>query len=71
MDDLNISPVSANEWLVTIFNDSNIFIAFFQENATANVFTGDEEVFAFQRTVSRLAEMQSSDYWEQWNKKSI
>lgn len=42
-----------------------------QEQATANVFTGDEEAFAFQRTVSRLAEMQSSDYWEQWNKKSI
>lgn len=40
------------------------------EHAAANVFTGDEEVFAFQRTVSRLAEMQSSEYWQQWDKKS-
>ncbi|VVC37419.1 P-loop containing nucleoside triphosphate hydrolase,ATPase, AFG1-like [Cinara cedri] len=30
----------------------------------ANVFTGDEEIFAFDRTVSRLMEMQSSDYWK-------
>lgn len=41
------------------------------EQAVANVFTGDEEVFAFQRTVSRLTEMQSSEYWELWNKKAI
>lgn len=41
-----------------------------QDQATANVFTSDEEVFAFQRTVSRLAEMQGSEYWELWNKKA-
>lgn len=40
-----------------------------QEHAAANVFTGEEEVFAFQRTISRLSEMQSKDYWELWNKK--
>ncbi|KAF0766897.1 putative ATPase N2B [Aphis craccivora] len=33
-------------------------------NAKANVFTGDEEIFAFDRTVSRLMEMQSIDYWK-------
>ncbi|XP_025205721.1 putative ATPase N2B [Melanaphis sacchari] len=33
-------------------------------NAKANVFTGDEEIFAFDRTVSRLIEMQSIDYWK-------
>ncbi|CAH0552613.1 unnamed protein product [Brassicogethes aeneus] len=32
-------------------------------DATANVFTGDEEIFAFDRTKSRLTEMQSEDYW--------
>ncbi|CAM1291976.1 LACE1 (predicted) [Pycnogonum litorale] len=35
------------------------------DNADANIFTGSEEVFAFDRTVSRLSEMQTSDYWNQ------
>ncbi|XP_018575115.1 putative ATPase N2B [Anoplophora glabripennis] len=30
---------------------------------TANIFTGDEEIFAIDRTLSRLSEMQSEDYW--------
>ncbi|XP_050441880.1 putative ATPase N2B [Adelges cooleyi] len=33
-------------------------------DAKANVFTGDEEIFAFDRTVSRLTEMQSDVYWK-------
>lgn len=33
------------------------------EQATANVFTGEEELFAFDRTVSRLSEMQTQEYW--------
>ncbi|XP_050464744.1 putative ATPase N2B isoform X1 [Cataglyphis hispanica] len=36
------------------------------EDHKANIFTGEEELFAFERTVSRLAEMQTSKYWEQW-----
>lgn len=36
------------------------------EDHKANIFTGEEELFAFDRTVSRLAEMQTSQYWEQW-----
>lgn len=28
-----------------------------------SVFTGEEEVFAFQRTLSRLTEMQTEQYW--------
>lgn len=33
-------------------------------NAQASIFTGEEEVFAFERTISRLVEMQSQAYWE-------
>ncbi|XP_015591803.1 putative ATPase N2B isoform X2 [Cephus cinctus] len=36
------------------------------DNHKSNIFTGDEELFAFDRTVSRLSEMQTRDYWEQW-----
>lgn len=37
------------------------FIAFkFQADLEANIFTGEEEMFAFERTKSRLAEMQTS-----------
>ncbi|XP_037080405.1 LOW QUALITY PROTEIN: putative ATPase N2B [Pollicipes pollicipes] len=32
----------------------------------ASIFTGEEELFAFDRTVSRLAEMQTASYWAQW-----
>ncbi|XP_043204892.1 putative ATPase N2B [Amphibalanus amphitrite] len=32
----------------------------------ASIFTGEEELFAFERTVSRLAEMQTADYWSRW-----
>uniref|UniRef100_A0AC34FS36 AFG1-like ATPase n=1 Tax=Panagrolaimus sp. ES5 TaxID=591445 RepID=A0AC34FS36_9BILA len=33
------------------------------EQATANVFSGSEEIFAYNRTVSRLCEMQTAAYW--------
>lgn len=49
-----------------LFDDLNIKIG--DENSGSNVFTGDEEMFAFDRTVSRLAEMQTPDYWGQWEK---
>lgn len=35
-----------------------------KDAATANVFTGEEELFAFDRTLSRLNEMQTLEYWE-------
>ncbi|KAJ8927822.1 hypothetical protein NQ314_019704 [Rhamnusium bicolor] len=35
-----------------------------EDDLTANIFTGDEEIFAFDRTLSRLSEMQRQDYWE-------
>lgn len=34
-----------------------------EDAATASIFTGDEELFAFDRTVSRLTQMQSEEYW--------
>lgn len=39
-----------------------------KEDATANVFTGDEEIFAFDRTLSRLSEMQTQEYWDSQRK---
>nr|CAD7412178.1 unnamed protein product [Timema poppensis] len=49
-----------------LMDDLNIQVG--SENASANIFTGDEEVFAFYRTVSRLSEMQTKEYWDQWDK---
>lgn len=34
-----------------------------EKDLNANIFTGEEEIFAFDRTLSRLSEMQSEDYW--------
>ncbi|XP_033219323.1 putative ATPase N2B [Belonocnema kinseyi] len=34
----------------------------------SNIFTGEEELFAFDRTVSRLSEMQTSEYWHEWER---
>lgn len=36
------------------------------DNHKSNLFTGEEELFAFDRTISRLSEMQTARYWEQW-----
>jgi peroxisome-assembly ATPase len=47
---------------------SLILLLFSKENASASIFTGEEELFAFDRTVSRLSEMQTREYWEQWEK---
>ncbi|KJH53374.1 hypothetical protein DICVIV_00498 [Dictyocaulus viviparus] len=33
------------------------------ESVEANVFSGEDEIFACDRTVSRLYEMQSNSYW--------
>ncbi|XP_060072077.1 AFG1-like ATPase isoform X2 [Ylistrum balloti] len=34
-------------------------------DAKASIFTGEEELFAFERTVSRLTEMQTLEYWNE------
>lgn len=36
------------------------------ENANAAIFTGEEEMFASQRCISRIMEMQTDDYWNKW-----
>ncbi|XP_060523923.1 putative ATPase N2B [Cylas formicarius] len=40
-----------------------------ENDLTANVFTGEEEIFAFDRTLSRLTEMQSDSYWKNYKKR--
>lgn len=39
-----------------------------KDQATANVFTGEEELFAFDRTISRLSEMQTQEYWNAYER---
>ncbi|KAF4084194.1 hypothetical protein AMELA_G00125640 [Ameiurus melas] len=38
--------------------------------SSLSIFTGEEEVFAFQRTVSRLIEMQTEEYWVEGDQSS-
>ena len=33
------------------------------EAISSAIFTGEEEIFAFERTISRLTEMQTEQYW--------
>lgn len=35
------------------------------ENESASLFTGEEELFAFERVMSRLTEMQTENYWNE------
>lgn len=35
-----------------------------KEDEKTNIFTGEEELFAFDRTLSRISEMVSAEYWE-------
>jgi len=41
-----------------------------QGNEGASIFTGEEELFACDRTISRLTEMQTQEYWDMWDKTS-
>ncbi|CAB3243717.1 unnamed protein product [Arctia plantaginis] len=38
------------------------------EDAKAAIFTGEEEMFAVDRSLSRIMEMQTDEYWEKWGK---
>lgn len=35
------------------------------------MFTGEEEIFAFQRTISRLTEMQTEQYWNEGDRSAL
>lgn len=52
------------KWLLLVMKFE--FESFLQENLSSNLFTGEEEIFAFDRTKSRLHEMQTEGYWKQW-----
>ncbi|XP_066524860.1 AFG1 like ATPase a isoform X2 [Hoplias malabaricus] len=39
--------------------------------SSLSIFTGEEEVFAFQRTVSRLTEMQTEEYWLEGDRSAL
>ncbi|VDK55620.1 unnamed protein product [Anisakis simplex] len=43
--------------------EGQVVITFLQEESKANVFSGHEELFACDRTISRLYEMSSETYW--------
>ncbi|PVD28146.1 hypothetical protein C0Q70_10731 [Pomacea canaliculata] len=55
---LHVFDVDANRALM---DDLGIHAASVQQHAS--IFTGEEELFAFDRTVSRLTEMQTQEYW--------
>ena len=38
------------------------------ETKNLSLFTGEEEQFAFERTISRLGQMMTQDYWEEYKK---
>ncbi|KAJ0008607.1 hypothetical protein NQD34_016022 [Periophthalmus magnuspinnatus] len=40
------------------------------EASSLSIFSGEEEMFAFQRTVSRLTEMQTEEYWNEGDRTS-
>jgi len=41
-------------------------IAVSKQCETASLFTGEEELFAYDRTISRLTQMQTQEYWDLW-----
>ena len=50
--------IGALQATILQFRDNNL--------NSSGVFSGEEELFAFDRTVSRLTEMQTKDYWKKW-----
>ncbi|XP_035227845.1 AFG1-like ATPase isoform X2 [Stegodyphus dumicola] len=56
-----INPVIYDDENRALMDDLNITKG--SENESASIFSGEEEVFAFDRTVSRLNEMQTEEYW--------
>lgn len=52
---------------IRYFNDfSRCALILYLIVQAASIFTGEEELFAYDRTVSRLSEMQTQEYWKMW-----
>ena len=51
-----------------IMDDLDIKAGSNDAKAATSMFSGEEELFAFDRTISRMHEMQTDDYW---NRKEI
>lgn len=51
-----------------LMDDLNIKMGSNDAKASSAIFSGEEEIFAFDRTMSRISEMQTDDYW---NKREI
>ena len=50
-----------------IIHEHNVLVLWYiSPSLFSGVFSGEEELFAFDRTVSRLTEMQTKDYWKKW-----
>ncbi|XP_067631789.1 putative ATPase N2B [Eurosta solidaginis] len=64
--DISEKPTALADSERTLMDDLNIKHG--SQESAANYFTGEEEAFAFDRTISRLYEMQKKEYWEQWAK---
>ncbi|CAG5116389.1 unnamed protein product, partial [Candidula unifasciata] len=57
--DLSFTDAEANRALM-----DDLGISAGSELAKSNIFTGEDEIFAFERIISRLTEMQTKEYWE-------
>ncbi|KAK9884460.1 hypothetical protein WA026_007303 [Henosepilachna vigintioctopunctata] len=69
--DVPITDLFSREKVDQSMDDSRVLMDDLDLNkadARANVFTGDEEIFAFDRTISRLTEMLSHDYWKKFER---
>ena len=67
IDDLGLK--AAEKGSLDRFNNADkkiLFMSTFHLLLFSGVFSGEEELFAFDRTVSRLTEMQTKDYWKKW-----
>ena len=61
---LNAAYFDVFVFMFGLSNEKCLAVCYLQGSAnhSASIFTGEEEIFAFERTVSRLVEMQGDDY---------
>ncbi|KAM7434004.1 Lactation elevated protein 1 [Porites harrisoni] len=61
-DIFNVTPLTNedDEFKRKLMDDLDLSAADAQSSA---IFTAEEEIFAFERTISRLTEMQTEQYW--------